>query len=590
MADKDLSYTNKDGLNPAAGFTNVFNYHKDGASEGEGYTTGGYPEVTGETSPLPSKNYKTGDDPDFFDNGNVWEQEQPEPGPGPTPPGGDFTATLKPAAITGTNGSLITISGEALSKVVTDGTFVDLSVGDTYTVVYKGVAYENQVVKSITIGGAYNFTGLGNLDSVLLRSDFGLALTDEQKAQMVDSDIPFALLQIANTPGVAAVFLDTNVNQTITATRTSDSSHYTLTFDSEVMGLYDMMVFIPPVTTESIIEQLNIQVNAKANTVINGVETTGIWTEMPNNSGTVLLLDGYTIETVQTQPVFAGLMTSSSGGVYTTTFVMMNITSPDTLITMTISPAVLPTPNYTFSLKPTVMTGGDHFTLTMVEASEAILSGGTFTDLVENAAYDVYYNNTVYENLIAQKVDLNDGEYSYLILGNVDSVLLRSDMVLGISEEERVQLTDSDIPFAIIQTAGSHAQPGYVGWVVFGTEDDINSVGVKTHGASDYSYWLNGNCSALSQSMIMWYSPPQTLTSFIEDLGAVNGAHSKVIMDGAEYEGTWVEEGGFVEFLIDDYSTPETSPIYAAIEDGVPNFGTYVTTDKKITATFVKER
>ena len=57
----DLSYTNKDGLNPATGFTNVFNYHKDAASGAQGYANGGYPEITGQTSPLTSLNYKTGE-------------------------------------------------------------------------------------------------------------------------------------------------------------------------------------------------------------------------------------------------------------------------------------------------------------------------------------------------------------------------------------------------------------------------------------------------------------------------------------------------------------------------------------------------
>lgn len=78
----DLSYTNKDGLNLYEGFDNGFNYHKDGKQDGDGYAHGGYPEITGETSDYPSSNYKTGDDPDFWGNGNVWEQ--PSVGPEPT--------------------------------------------------------------------------------------------------------------------------------------------------------------------------------------------------------------------------------------------------------------------------------------------------------------------------------------------------------------------------------------------------------------------------------------------------------------------------------------------------------------------------
>ena len=69
----DLSYTNKDGLNPAAGFTNVYNYHRDAASGAAGYAHGGYPEITGETSPYKDTSYKTGDKTDFFDNGNTFD-------------------------------------------------------------------------------------------------------------------------------------------------------------------------------------------------------------------------------------------------------------------------------------------------------------------------------------------------------------------------------------------------------------------------------------------------------------------------------------------------------------------------------------
>lgn len=81
----DLSYTNKDGVNLFEGFDNGFNYHRDGKESGDGYEHGGYPEITGETSPYTDTSYKTGDNPDFFNNGNVWEQPPVNPGPGPEP-------------------------------------------------------------------------------------------------------------------------------------------------------------------------------------------------------------------------------------------------------------------------------------------------------------------------------------------------------------------------------------------------------------------------------------------------------------------------------------------------------------------------
>ena len=73
----DLSYTNKDGLNPAEGFENLFNYHKDAASGAHGYAHGGYPEITGGSSAYTALNYKTGDADDYFGNGNTFDLVSP---------------------------------------------------------------------------------------------------------------------------------------------------------------------------------------------------------------------------------------------------------------------------------------------------------------------------------------------------------------------------------------------------------------------------------------------------------------------------------------------------------------------------------
>lgn len=73
----DLSYTNKDGLNLYEGFENGFDYHRDAASGAQGYANGGYPEITGQTSPYTDTSFKTGDNPDFFGNGNVYQETSP---------------------------------------------------------------------------------------------------------------------------------------------------------------------------------------------------------------------------------------------------------------------------------------------------------------------------------------------------------------------------------------------------------------------------------------------------------------------------------------------------------------------------------
>ena len=85
----EISYTNKDGLTPSTGTTNLdwtnrngvsanaFNYHKDAASGAHGYAHGGYPEITGGTSPYTDTSYKTGDAVDHFGNGNTFDLTSP---------------------------------------------------------------------------------------------------------------------------------------------------------------------------------------------------------------------------------------------------------------------------------------------------------------------------------------------------------------------------------------------------------------------------------------------------------------------------------------------------------------------------------
>ena len=60
----------------------AFDYHRDGKTNGEeGYEHGGYPNITGETSDYTDISYKTGDDPDYYHNGNVIVQPEVDPRP-----------------------------------------------------------------------------------------------------------------------------------------------------------------------------------------------------------------------------------------------------------------------------------------------------------------------------------------------------------------------------------------------------------------------------------------------------------------------------------------------------------------------------
>ena len=132
----DLSYTNKDGLNLYDGFDNGFDYHRDAASSGQGYANGGYPEITDETSDLPNTNYKTGDDPDFFHNGNIWVQPSVGPGPGPGPVAKSITL----------NGVYKRCALGSISGTIDDWDTVSISYGD-YSVEVDAVSYEWNGVK-----------------------------------------------------------------------------------------------------------------------------------------------------------------------------------------------------------------------------------------------------------------------------------------------------------------------------------------------------------------------------------------------------------------------------------------------------------
>ena len=128
----DLSYTNKDGFTPVDGTTyldwtdrngvtdNPFNYHKDGKQDGDGYEHGGYPEITGETSEYPDTSYKTGDNVDFFDNGNVWEQ----PSVNPEPPVAlvSIEITTPPTKVSYFEGEELDLTGLVVTAHYDDGT------------------------------------------------------------------------------------------------------------------------------------------------------------------------------------------------------------------------------------------------------------------------------------------------------------------------------------------------------------------------------------------------------------------------------------------------------------------------------------
>lgn len=215
----DLSYTNKDGLNPAAGFTNVFNYHKDAASSGQGYEHGGYPEVTGETSPYSSLNYKTGDVLDHWGNGNTFDII-PSGGGG----GGDFTVTLP--LVNFYNCGLDYFSGlENFS----------FAVGDVYNVKVNGTTYENITAVSVNDTGEYDYANiLGNYTlAINNNSDIPRQATVESLNDDVLSGVPFffELYSSNDNKAVTVNVISEEVLDSLVIELTSVSTGETYTFD-----------------------------------------------------------------------------------------------------------------------------------------------------------------------------------------------------------------------------------------------------------------------------------------------------------------------------------------------------------------------
>ena len=305
----DLSYTNKDGVNLYEGFDNGFNYHRDGKQDGDGYEHGGYPEITGETSPYTDTSYRTGDKVDFFDNGNVWEQ--PSVNPGPTPPGPTptpYVVTLKPIVATGGIG-VTPIDGESLAELVTEGTLFEIEENGVYNVTYNGTTYENLTATWYEAEGTIvGFIGFGNIGSMVLRSNYAQTFSEEERAAFVESDIPFAMLTTTGS-NLALGFFGTDTTQTITITRVSDSASFTLSLTSSELSLVEPAMYTPTQTFEYLTEELNIEDGGKLKIIIGEDEHDGTWTAV-EEMGTFLLYDEYTPETIMTAPIIAAVGTS----------------------------------------------------------------------------------------------------------------------------------------------------------------------------------------------------------------------------------------------------------------------------------------
>lgn len=297
----DLSYTNKDGLNLYEGFDNGFDYHKDGKESGDGYAHGGYPEITGETSDYTDTSYKTGDNPDFWGNGNVWEQPSvgPEPGPVPEP----YTITYKPMiSMPWDIGGTSILEPDNVEGMVIDGVYSDMFSFEEgshpiYSVTYNGTTYSNLEYIELNPQTSFKISGIGNIEGAMLRTQWAASFDETTRTSFVENNLPFALITI-NGYDLVAMFYDNQVPETldITITKvTTETESCTLRLTNENLSLVNAMTFVPPITWETAVEKFDIATGKNLKVVIGEDEYLGTWTEMEGTPA--LSFDGYTWET-----------------------------------------------------------------------------------------------------------------------------------------------------------------------------------------------------------------------------------------------------------------------------------------------------
>ena len=315
----DLSYTNKDGLNLYEGFNNGFDYHRDGASEGDGYAHGGYPHIDGETSEYTDTSYKTGDPDDFFGNGNTFNII-------PRSGGSGYEFVIKQT-------SGVTSS---VSSYITSGEYFPYVKGEKYNIEYDGTLYENLEADSNTylvFGELFDINYVGNLGALLLRTEMGMSISPAEKQGVIENDFPFILADGGDSSSALLGFVENAKAHVITVTSASDSTKtYTIELDaSDVQE--NMNIYCIPETNETIIQKLGVESDKPQDITVSGVTYSGKWTyvEEYGSVGHHLSLNGYDSE--QEQPIMVWIDTQDGGNEMNVTMIPSEI-SGDVQVTI----------------------------------------------------------------------------------------------------------------------------------------------------------------------------------------------------------------------------------------------------------------
>ena len=195
-----------------------------------------------------------------------------------------FSKTLRPAVFTGSDYS--GISPVVVTDLVTDGTFVPFVEGDTYDVSYDGTLYENLAIqpRSIKYKGQEEedpevYLVLGNRDGLFLRSNIATMLSDETRALLEDSDIPFMMMHYDGSQDdrIAFAFFSNSYDHTLSVyEHGTDNLLYTVVLSDHELSLTNTPLLYCGTGTKAL-EDFHFEIGQTLRVKVNGQNCKGVW-------------------------------------------------------------------------------------------------------------------------------------------------------------------------------------------------------------------------------------------------------------------------------------------------------------------------
>lgn len=234
-------------------------------------------------------------------------------------------------------------------------------------------------------------------------------------------------------------------------------------------------------------------------------------------------------------------------------------------------------------LKPAVFSGTNESGAQPIPLNE-VLTTGSCDGLRVGDFYNVTYAGEVYENLEVKSktLELQGSPASFIYIGNLDSLFLRSNLCPRLSDDSRVTLSDSDLPFLVLGSPQAAFEPDGAEDIsatdfiyAFFSPDLDQSLTLTPVAAPSDSFTVELDSTYLSLAEPKYYFFPQLVGEVIETYQIEEGKVQTLSVNGTEYTGVWqfedLDKDGWHRFgvlALDGYSeeSQENWPIVFALE------------------------